>query len=797
MATFKTGAIPSTFMVENKSSWNHSTNVGRLRYGFGRRDAFVQLPTAQGWWAMRNNADSVRFIKQVDIEEDRIRLDIGGATGALDGGADLSDNFETKGVIGLVANGQTYKYSLLSIDRSDKYNLLVSANFQGAWQTFIESHIISRNPFRDSRDVRDVEIILWDGVGTDPFAVALPNARAPAVGVSAIIAGDEETSVQVSATEVGGVYDQITRVWSAAKGTIVQDDDNPLLATWTRPQIHQATEDVNVVYRVTVIGRGTKAKDLTNDSASASHSATVNNTLSAATAPDTVIIDVAKLVTEDAGHTVKLTATVTGGTYDELQYQWRVKHNGYIPQRDLSDTALDATDVASPTLTYPEPPSTSAHSEIEVELTVTAVGDGTLADTGSSVAKSASPVTFTSWHPVTLPDWRATNPLGVLDSDDVQLASDQEGQDVKLYAIRAADTGRFDDVEIDWEWSSATDDMGNAVWVNLDDEVDDDPFLWTLPSVDVDTDIKIRARFRVSGDGTTARSGTQTGWSAWRELSFKILTFHVIAPSAVTLGITHNSGPKAGQADTVFEYGSTARMTAAYADDGQWDTRQVLWGYIHDDKAVINAATSVAATSAIITMPIPPQAEAMDWDIWMYLEVIYKGTGAKARNGTSVTETYYIKDISVRYERPEVVLPTTLQVAVDGTAGVPDGDAGTSVTIGLNVSGGTYDAYTQEWSVLQGSTNIWGGDDSTETIAWTRPEVSADTDYTITCRVLFKGDGTTAKSGSEKVREVDAMTTVISTSAGLDRWLLGSQNLLIDLGDKGITVSLGDVDVFP
>ena len=794
MATFKTGALEaSNYLVNNRSSWNHSTNIGRLRYSFGRRLGIVQFPTGQSWWRQRNNGDASRFIKQLDIEEDRIRLDIGGGTASEDAGADLSDDFETKGVIGIIANGQTYKYDLLGIDRSDKYNLVISANFQGAWQTFIENQILTRNPFRDNRDVRDIELVFWDGNGTDPFAVALPNARAPAVGVSAIVAGDEATAVQVSATEVGGIYDGITRAWSAAKGTIVQDDDNPLLAQWTRPQINQATEDVDVSYRVTVIGQGTKAKDLTTDRANASHRATVNNLLSPATAPDTVIIDVVNLVTQDAGHMVKLTATVTGGVYDDLQYQWRIKHNGYVPQRDLSDTALDGTDLASPTLTYPAPATGSKTSSIEVELTVTAVGKGTLADDGTSVSKSATSVSFTTWNPVALPDWGDT-PLGALDSDDVRLASAQEGHGVRLYAIRKGDTGNFDDVDIDWEYSSGVDDMNNRVWTNLDDEVDDDPFAWTLPSVDVDTPIIIRARFKVLGSGTNARSGTETAWSAWRELAFTILTFHVKPPSKVDLTVTHNSGPEAGQEDTVFEAASTVRMAAVYAGDGKWDDRQVLWGYIHNDNAVINAATSVADTSAILTMPTPPQATAADWDIWLYLEVIYKGTGTNARKDTTVTETYYIKDITVRYIRPEVVLPTTLAVAVDGTAGVPDGDEGATVTIGLNVTGGTYDSYTQEWSVLRGTTNIWGGDDSTETIDWTRPSVRSDTTYVVTCRVLFKGDGTTAKDGSEKVKEVDASTQVLNVDA--HKFTLAAQNVLFSLGAQNVVISLGEKRVY-
>ena len=785
MATFKTGAINAVnYLTENRSSWNHATNIGRLRYSFGRRLAFVQFPSGQGWWTMRDNGDSVRFIKQIDIEEDRIRVDMGGVSGSEDAGADLSDNFETKGVIGVVANGQTYTYDLLSIDRSDKYNLIVSANFLSGWQTFIENHILSRNPYRDGRDVRDVEFVFWDGVGTSPFAAALPNSAAPAVGVNAIAAGNEETTVQVSATEQGGLFDTITRTWSAQKGTIVQDDDNPLLAQWTRPDISKESEDFNVTYSVAVAGTGTKAKDGTTDSASASHSATVNNVLSAATPPDTVIIDVAKLVTADAGHQVKLTATLSGGVYDGAEYQWRIKNNSYTPQIDQSDTALDGTDLASPTLTYPAPHADVAHGEIEIELSVTTTGDGTLADDGSSSAVvSATPVTVTVWHPVALPDWASPTPLGVLDSDDVHLSSALEGHDVRLFAIRKGGTGRFDDVEIDWEWSHEVDDSNNRVWINLDDEVDDDPFAWTLPSVDVDTPSIVRARFRVSGSGTEARNGTQSAWSAWRELAFTIRTLHVKAPTNVSLTVKHRSGSKQGQEGTTFTAGEMVNLTATYDGDGRYDTRDVIWGFIHNSSATTNSVTSPTNISAVMTLPTPN--DDTDWDIWLYLEVTYKGTGTNARAGTTVTVTYYIKDITVLYNRPEVVLPTTLQVGVGSTAGVPDGNEGTSVTIGLIIEGGTYDSYTQEWSVLRGSINVWGGDDSTETIDWSRPGVQAHTTFTIECRTVFKGDGSTAKAGSEKVRTVDTTTMVLNVPA-----------TGIDVGEKRVTaIYFGTVSV--
>ena len=778
-------------MDESKSSWNHATNVGRIRWKFRVADKFMFFPTGQAWWAQRNNSDGDRRIIQIDIEEDRIRLNIGSTAG--NSGADLSDQWEQNGEIGIKANGRTYRYALLSIDRSDAYNLVVSANFLTGWQNFIEGQILSRNPYRDPRDVRDVEFIFWDGLGTNPFA--LPSAQAPTVGVNAIPDTNEGTTVQVSATEAGGLYDQITRVWTASKGTIVQDDEDPKLAQWTAPNISTAMEDANVSYRATVIGTGTNAENNTNDSASASHTVTIKNVLSAATAPDTVIIDIAKLIEQDAGYEVELSATVTGGTYDELQYQWRIHNDTAVPIVDLSDSALTATDVAAPTLTYFVPKDNLAKSIGRINLTTTAVGKGTLADDGTSASKSADPVNFTTWAPVALPDWRATNPLGILDTDDVQLSSAQEGAEVKLYAIRAANTGRFDDVEIDWEFSVAVDDSDNRIWINLDDEVDDDPYLWTLPSYDADAASIVRARFRVSGTGTNARNGTQSGWSAWRELAFTILSFHAEAPTDVALTIAHNSGPKAGQADTVFEAGSTVRMAATYDADGKWDTRDVIWGYIHNNMAVTNAATSIANTSAIITMPNPTEASG-DWDIWMYLEVTYKGTGTNARTGSSVTKTYYIKDILVRYPRPEVVLPTALVIVAEGSAGIPDGDEGTSVTIGISINGGKYDSYTQEWSVLLGSDNIWGEADDTAEIVWMRPirsAVSTNTDYVVTCRVLFKGDGTTAKAGSEKVKEVSATATVLNVAlTGLHITLHDAEALYIGdtaaealyLGDK-------------
>ena len=99
---------------------------------------------------------------------------------------------------------------------------------------------------------------------------------------------------------------------------------------------------------------------------------------------------------------------------------------------------------------------------------------------------------------------------------------------------------------------------------------------------------------------------------------------------------------------------------------------------------------------------------------------------------------------------------------------------------------------TQEWSVLRGSTNIWGGDDSTAEITWKRPRVSGDFTYVVTCRVLFKGDGTTAKAGSEMVREVSANAKVLNVIVtGIHLGLLAAEAVYV--GDIPATaVYIGD-----
>ena len=82
-----------------------------------------------------------------------------------------------------------------------------------------------------------------------------------------------------------------------------------------------------------------------------------------------------------------------------------------------------------------------------------------------------------------------------------------------------------------------------------------------------------------------------------------------------------------------------------------------------------------------------------------------------------------------------------------------------------------------------------------KSIDWTRPRVSRNTIYSITCRSVFRGDGTTAKDGSEKVREVVTNTSVLNVVVeGVHLGLLVAES--VHVGDIAATaVYLGDEEI--
>ena len=120
---------------------------------------------------------------------------------------------------------------------------------------------------------------------------------------------------------------------------------------------------------------------------------------------------------------------------------------------------------------------------------------------------------------------------------------------------------------------------------------------------------------------------------------------------------------------------------------------------------------------------------------------------------------------------PDAEAPT---VAIDAIA---DGDEGTTVQLSATVADGTYDELDYAWTVSGGTLN----DDTAESPTWTRPAVTADTDYDINLTATARGTGTNAADGtSDAVTAATRSATVrndpVVTTDTDSVWRLGDQD---------------------
>ncbi len=201
-----------------------------------------------------------------------------------------------------------------------------------------------------------------------------PVAAAPAVTVDAIPAGDEGTQAQLGATLTGGTYDgALDYAWTVTGGAL--SDPASATPTWTRPAVNSDTNHT-VSLAITARGDGTTARNGTSDTANASRQVLVRNAavqLPLADAP-TVTIDDIPIGTENTA--VWLGATLDGGTYDEVEYDWSVDGG-----------TLNDSSAATPKWTRP---TVAANSTYTVRLILTARGTGANARSGSSSQASGS-----------------------------------------------------------------------------------------------------------------------------------------------------------------------------------------------------------------------------------------------------------------------------------------------------------------------------------------------------------------------------------------------------------------------
>lgn len=193
---------------------------------------------------------------------------------------------------------------------------------------------------------------------------ALNNASAPSVSIDAIPAGLGGTSVELSATISGGEYDALAYAWTASAGSLT--GASTATPTWTRPGTGSSA---TISLTITATGDGTTTVSGSSDTATASRTASL--TITDAEAPD---VSIAAIADGDPGTTVALSATLTGGAYDAINYAWSV-----------SGGELDNDTAQSPVWTRPH-----TACDVTITLAVAAEGQGTNAEDGTSDSATAA-----------------------------------------------------------------------------------------------------------------------------------------------------------------------------------------------------------------------------------------------------------------------------------------------------------------------------------------------------------------------------------------------------------------------
>ena len=406
----------------------------------------------------------------------------------------------------------------------------------------------------------------------------LDDASAPSVGIRSIPVGNEGTTVQLSANIGGGAYDEISYLWSTTGGTL--DDENAVSPTLTRPQVSTNNETFTVTLSLAVRGTGQSARRNTSQTVEATRDFTVSNVLPVAAVP-AVSIDTIPAGLE--GTTVRLTATLTGGLYDTVEYAWTVTGAG-------AGNALDDATLASPTLTRA---TVSAQQNYTARLTVTVRGTGTLARAGTSAAAGRVNRGFTvNDTPPAIP--AADAPNVTIDN----IPDGNEGTTVRLSA--SLRRGTYDTISYAWTTTGGT----------LTNEDTARPTL-RRPTVASDSQSRVSLVVTVEGTGTNARNGT-TDSSSRADKNFTTLDVPPVLPNASAPSLTIGNVP-AGASGTI----------SATVTGGTYDTIAYAW------TATGGTLTGANTRTATWTKP------TARGNYTIRCQVTVTGTGTRARNGTS------------------------------------------------------------------------------------------------------------------------------------------------------------------
>ena len=173
------------------------------------------------------------------------------------------------------------------------------------------------------------------------------------------------------------------------------------------------------------------------------------------------------------------------GLYDRLTFRWQFSFdvNFATERTDVWDDRF----AQDPILTRP---SVNVPTTCYIAVTVTAHGDGVLADEGSTDSDNFA-------------DAEIVNPLPVAAHPTMTIPAIRTGRSGTKVQIEAAVTdGTYDSLTYEWQYSTD----GGASWRDI---LGDGPIVhWDRPEVVVDTVYQVRGRVQANGTGSVAREAT-------------------------------------------------------------------------------------------------------------------------------------------------------------------------------------------------------------------------------------------------------------------------------------------------
>ena len=518
----------------------------------------------------------------------------------------------------------------------------------------------------------------------------LTDASAPAVTVAAISSVNEGATQTLSASISGGTYDSVSYAWTIVAGGGAISGSGASV-TYTAPSVASDTS-VTVRCTVTASGTGTNADDGSSDTAQDDETFTVTAKANAS-APTVTVGAVDSLV---EGNTQALSATISGGTYDSISYAWTVVSGGGT----ITGSGASATYT---------PANVSVDTSVTVRCTVTATGDGTNAEDGTSDT-GADDETFT----VTFIRPDAVAPTVTVGA----IGTISEGAAQSLSATISG--GTYDSVSYAWTVQS-----GGGTITGSGDKV-----TYTSGAISSDTTVTVRCTVTATGNGTTAANSTSD--TAYDDEDFTV-TDAILAAVAPTVTVAAVSSVTEGKTQSL----------SASISGGSYDTVAYAW-------SVVSGGGTISGTSASATYTAPNVAS--DTTVTVRCTVTASGTGTNATDGTSATasddEAFTVSDL------PDADAPT---VSIGSVSTITE--AGTQ-SLTASISGGTYDSLVYAWTVVSGGGTISG---TTATATYTPADISVDTSVTVRCTVTASGTGTNAENSSSDTATGDQTFTVTYT----------------------------------